>query len=387
MPVHITDKTQCCGCASCASICPWNCIRMMADECGFEYPVVNGVRCTDCGLCLKVCPLQHPENKEAAEPISVNAAWSKDDGLRFESTSGGVFSELAFYVIEQGGAAAGAAYDENNDIRHTIVFKKEDVALIRQSKYAQSEIGDVYREIRKLVSTRPVLFCGTPCQVAGLLRFFGKVPENLITVDFICRGMNSPKAYRAYLQEIEDRYHAKVSRVWFKYKIDGWKKSPRCTRIDLKNGKKIIQKRENNPFMYGYLGPNLYIRPSCSDCKYKGSSRVSDITVGDFWEVDSSLDNDRGTSMLQINTPKGGDLIEAVSDRIEIHRCRPEDIKRGNTMMDSSVRINPASKEFLKALGGRIPFSRLVYRYSGQTAGEKVKFGIKRTLRFLGIYR
>jgi coenzyme F420-reducing hydrogenase beta subunit len=129
--------------------------------------------------------------------------------------------------------------------------------------------------VKEELKKRPVLFCGSPCQVAGLHSYLGKKNDNLYTIDFICRGMNSPKAYKAWLREIEEKEKAKVTRVWFKYKENGWKKSPRCTRIDLSNGKYIVQKGEFNPFMSGYLGPNLYIRPSCSDCQFKGFIRFS----------------------------------------------------------------------------------------------------------------
>lgn len=166
---------------------------------------------------------------------------------------------------------------------------------IRQSKYIQSDTKDIYRQIKELLGKNEyVAFCGAPCQVAALQKFLEHDYEKLLTIEFICRGMNSPKAYRAWLDEIEKREAQEVDRVWFKYKENGWKSSPRCTRVDFKKGSYKVYTGKDNLFMEGYLGPNLYIRPSCGKCEFKGLPRCGDITLADFWGIEESMMMIRG---------------------------------------------------------------------------------------------
>ncbi len=382
MPVDVLDKKLCSGCGACFNICPKKCIQMQPDMCGFLYPVIDKTRCIGCGLCDKVCPIVNSSRWVELNPVSVNAAWSKDDDVRYSSTSGGIFSELANQVIMEGGSVAGAAYGEDGGVEHQVVQDVKGIERLRQSKYLQSDMKDIYRQIRTLLDKQTVLFCGTPCQVVALKQFLGEDTLNLLTIDFICRGVNSPKAYRSWIGELEQNYSAKVRRVWFKYKENGWKESPRCTRIDFDNGVKIVQNGKENVFMCGYLGPNLYIRPSCSTCKFKGDKRGSDITVGDFWGIKESMDDNKGTSFVQVNTGKGLQLINSIRKRIYIYECSSDDVRAGNRCMHESVVIHPKSEEFFcKLSGGGIPFSKLVYKYSKKSLTQRIRAVVGRAVR------
>lgn len=381
MPIDIYDKRLCNGCAACANICPTACLSMQPDECGFLYPYIEKSRCIGCELCKKVCPMDSDhmqEGRSSHSPLSIYAAWSKDREVRYHSTSGGMFSELGNYVLKTGGCVVGAAYGNENIIEHQIITDVSGIEKLRQSKYAQSNINEIYSKIKILLKKQNVLFCGTPCQVAGLKSFLGKENSNLYTVDFICRGVNSPKAYRYWLKELEENEHAKVVRVWFKYKEDGWKASPRCTRLDFDNEKILILKGKDNLFMSGYLGPNLYIRPSCGECMFKGENRYSDITIGDFWGIDESLDDDQGTSVFQVNTSKGQELLTGIQDNIYAYECSAEQVRQGNICMEKSVTINLKSKKFLQNLGGTIPFSKLLKKYTRKGVGDKIRGGIRK---------
>lgn len=377
MAITITEKKKCTGCAVCSNVCPKNCIMMVEDEMGFHYPIVDGEKCIGCDLCEKCCPVLNQTRPQNYDPPMVYAARTKDFELRFHSTSGGVFSELANLIIEQGGVACGARYDKNNLVEHCLVKSVSDLDKIRQSKYAQSFIGEVYKEIKKeLHDGKMVAFCGTPCQVSGLYKFLGREYENLVTFDFICRGVNSPKAYRYWLKEVEEENGSRVTRVWFKYKQNGWKKSPRCTRVDFSNGQFKVYSDNENSFMSGYLGPNLYIRPSCGDCAFKGTPRVGDITLADFWGLDSKLEDDGGTSLVMLNSKKGENLFEQLNERIEYELHEFSEIYAGNVCANGSVKINPKSEIFLKKLGTK-PFSKLVTQYSKPDFWLRVKRKIK----------
>lgn len=383
MAITILDKKNCTGCEACCNICPRQCITLIEDEMGFRYPHVDHKRCIECKLCEKHCPVFNINKKQSGQEPIVYAARTKDADVRFHSTSGGMFSEFASRIIQQGGVVCGAGYNENNLVEHFLVDDARDIEKIRQSKYMQSRVGNVLQEIRAALEVgRLVAFCGTPCQVAGLHQYLGREYDNLLTIDFICRGVNSPKAFRYWLNELEQENHSKATKIWFKYKEGGWKASPRCTRVDFADGSNKVYSGKQNTFMCGYLGPNLYIRPSCGDCRFKGTPRLSDITLGDFWGLNSVLEDDGGTSLVMLNTPKGTMLFQEIRDRIEYEEHSFSEIAKGNVCADNSVTINPRSEEFLARLGSK-PFSKLVKRYSGCNLPSKILRKSKKLFRKL----
>lgn len=312
---------------------------------------------------------------------TVYAAWTKDDLLRFQSTSGGIFTELAYEILSQGGYVCGARYDRENNVEHCIVHDADGVAELRQSKYTQSAMLDTYPQVRELLERgKKVAFCGAPCQVAGLKAFLGREYSDLITFDFICRGVNSPKAYRSWLEEIEGQERSRVTNVWFKYKEGGWKTSPKRTRVTFEDGHMKIYEKEENLFMVGYLGPNLYIRKCCGDCRFKGLPRQGDITLADFWGVAPQYDTDQGTSMVLVNSEKGQALWESVAGRIEFHKQSFEALLSANPMFGTSVNIHPKSEEFLHRISGE-NFSEMVIKYARVSLWERIN---RKLAHFLG---
>ncbi len=370
---------DCTGCGACANICPKQAIEMQEDNCGFVHPVI-GKNCVDCGMCEKTCHTRLKLSNNNINDMKVFSAYSKDEINREISTSGGVFFELAKKMIIDKGIVYGAAYDDDNNVKHIRCKTIEDLNRIRQSKYVQSIIGNIYTLVKKdLQVQKKVLFCGTPCQVAGLKAFLNKEYDNLYTVDFLCRGINSPKAYRCWLSEQEIKNNDKVVNVWFKYKCYGWKLSPYCTKLDFKSGKSIILNRENNSYMISYLNYNLMMRPSCSHCEYKRNNQVSDITLSDFWGAEE--DDDKGTSCVSTNTSKGFFLLKEINSGLNIHEISKELQSKNNSLENSSV-INPNNKTFLKVIG-KNNFSDYAIRYSDQAkknAFQNTMIFIRQTL-------
>ena len=317
--IDTISKIDCTGCFGCYNICPKKCIHMEPDIEGFLYPKVDYNECIHCGLCQKTCPsLNKLDVSTNYENPIVYAAWSLDEEIRLNSTSGGIFSELAQMILAEGGYICGARYNSEHLVEHCIINKPEGLKIIRQSKYVQSDIRDVFKEIKKLlIRGEKLLFCGTPCECAGLKKYLGKKYDQLIVVDFVCRGTNSPRIYTMFLQELEKIYGAKVSRVWFKNKTYGWNKF--STKIDFENGEEYLKDRYSDLFIRGYIEANLYMRECCSECKYKTFPRVSDITLADFWKIrleDEMQDTDKGTSLVMINSKSGEKLFEAIKDHI-----------------------------------------------------------------------
>ena len=313
------------------------------------------------------------------------AVWSKDEDTRYKSTSGGAFYEFSKIIIADGGLVAGARYNDKNLVEHSIVDNIEALEKLRQSKYISSSQKNIYREVKEaLIKGKTVAFCGAPCQVAGIYAYLGKEYDNFITMDFICRGMNSPKAFKSWLNEIEGQEGSKVTRVWFKYKDGGWKSSPERTRLDFADGHYIVKEGEKNLFMHGYLNSNLYIRPCCGDCQFKGVPRTSDITFADFWGIDKEIDDDKGTSMLLINSEKGRELLEMARANMEVYEKEFDSIFDGNPMFTTSVVVPKQSYYFLKDLDN-MTFSDCMRKYTRsflwQRVAKKTIQGIKKFLR------
>ena len=239
-------KEDCTGCGACSNICPRNAIIMKESVDGFRYPAIDNEKCINCNMCQKTCPILSYK-KDNNEFPKVYAGWSKNEKTRFTSTSGGIFTELVSKHVELGGYVIAAGYNNSNMVEHKVTNSLLELEGLKQSKYLQSDTNTVFIETKKLLNNnKKVIFCGSPCQIAALRKFLNGDHNNLLTIEFICRGMNSPKAYRCWLNEIEKRQKSKAIKVWFKYKDKGWKASPKCTRIDFENGKSIVLRGKKN---------------------------------------------------------------------------------------------------------------------------------------------
>ena len=318
--IQITNKEQCCGCNACGDICPKGAISFPQDEEGFWYPKVDLEKCVNCSMCNKVCPLQNMDKVKSAEklnPPKVIGGYHKNIAIRFDSTSGGIFSALANAMYKDGGYVSGAIQNPDLTVCNFISNDKSDLARLRSSKYVQSSAIGLYKEIKELlVAGEKVLACGSPCQMGALRTYLGKDYDNLIIVDFLCRATNSPKAYRKYMDMLEKQYGGKIVYVKAKNKEHGWHSLARKVVFD--NGKEYYGEGHDDHYRRGYHW-NMFERPSCYDCKFKEIPRYSDITLGDFWGVEKiapELEQNLGTSMVMLNTPKGEAFFEKIKSKI-----------------------------------------------------------------------
>ena len=285
--IQIQNKQDCCGCNACGDICAHKAITFKTDIEGFWYPDVNKDLCTDCHLCEKVCPIINVKDlkkNDSETPLHTYAAIHKNLTVRWDSTSGGAFSALADAMYAQHGYVSGALYNEDFSVRNYISNNPEDLPRLRSSKYLQSKAEGLFKEILCLLRRGDrVLACGTPCQMAALRAFLRKDYENLVIVDFICRGVNSPKVYRAYLDSLEKKYGSKVVYVKAKNKELGWRNLTR--KVTFANGQSYYGVYMDDDFRRGYH-TNVFCRPSCYDCKFKGFPRIADITIADYWGIE-----------------------------------------------------------------------------------------------------
>ena len=305
---RLADHGRCTGCTACASGCPADAITMERSRDGFAYPVVNPDLCVRCGHCTAVCP---PLQERPAHSLpAAFAAWNRDDRVRKDSTSGGVFTTLAEYILEGGGVVYGAAMDDGQHLRHIACFRKEDLWRLRGAKYVQSDLGNTFREIRDVLRKRPVLFSGTPCQVDGLYRFLGGRPDNLTTCDLVCHGVPSPGVWEDTVRSLETRKGKKIQAVRFRNKITGWKDS----HLTVVYTDGTVDSAPLFATEYGRaFGRALFLRSSCHQCAYTNLNRPGDFTLGDFWGLrpdELAEQQIQGVSLLLVNTTHGSYLFD-----------------------------------------------------------------------------
>ena len=340
--INISDKQKCCGCNACGDVCPKAAITFKTDIEGFWYPEVNKETCIDCGLCEKVCPIiniNDLKKNDYPKPAHVFAAVNKNMRVRWNSTSGGAYTALAEAMLEQGGYVSGAIYNDGfTGVHNYISNNPEDLEKLRSSKYLQSNAEGIFREIKDLLlKGEKVLACGTPCQMTALRSFLRKDYDNLLIVDFICRGVNSPKVYRAYLDSLEKKFGSRVVYVKAKNKELGWRNLTR--KVTFENGKSYYGIHMQDDFRRGYH-TNVYCRPSCYDCQFKDFPRFSGFTIDDYWgieKVDKNLDMNIGTSMILLNSNKGIAFFESVKEKLEYRETSFESILGGNIALKKSI--------------------------------------------------
>ncbi len=272
---------------------------MYTDKTGFLYPVAEPHKCTNCHLCEKVCPILCHDAKRT--PSYAYAAWNNNEKIRLASSSGGFFSAIAESIIEVGGVVYGAVFDEQWNLYHCAIESKEDLPKLRGSKYLQSNIGNCYKEIKKhLKDNRKVLFCGTPCQVAGLKHFLHQEYEGLTTLDFICHGVPNPRMWKNYLTE----FKLSPKSINFRDKSKGWLNYRfsliLMPSVDERQPTSISQHHCDNLYMKLFL-ENYILRPSCHSCHFRNGKSGADFTMGDYWGIWKShpeMDDDKGISLI-----------------------------------------------------------------------------------------
>lgn len=382
--INITNKVDCCGCNACGDICPKDAITFKTDIEGFWYPEVNKDKCIDCGLCDKVCPIINIEElKKNDLPESIcYAAEHKNLEVVFDSTSGGMFSALADTMYRSKGYVGGAIFNEDFSVRQYISNDKSDLPRLRSSKYLQSNFEGFFKQVRALIKAgENVLVCGSPCQMAALRAFLRKDYDNLIIADYICRGINSPKVWRKYLDSFEERYGHKVIYCKAKSKEYGWRNLTQ--KVILSNGKAYYETKDQSKFTQGYLQTGVYCRPSCYDCKFKGYPRISDITLADFWgieNIEKSMEKNLGTSLVMVNSKKGEVYFEKAKQRINYTHVPFSSIEVGNRSLNLSVDPPKVDrKQFFEDLD-RMSFIQIADKYI-KTPESGLKRKVKNLLK------
>lgn len=376
--IKINNPADCCGCTACASICAHDAITMKPDALGFLYPEVDKDKCVDCGLCEKVCAFNdHYDTSMNLEKPLAYGARHKDMNEVETSRSGAAFIAISDYILEQGGVVYGAGYTDHFRVVHKRATTKEERDEFKGSKYVQSDMTGVFRQVKQdLRDGLTVLFSGTPCQTSGLNSYVGKrLRENLFLVDIVCHGVPSPYMWRDYIAYLEKKQGSPIVWVNFRDKQKyGW--AAHHETFKFKNG--------GGKMSFTYLFyKHVMFRKSCGICHFANTNRPSDITIADFWgweKTDKHFNSDdKGCSLVLINTDKGRKLFEAVKNRMDIVSAELENCIQPN--MIHSSEIHPKRDLFEKDYTQR-GFKYVYFKYGEDGWRYKVRL-LKKKIRKL----
>ncbi len=372
------DKQKCTGCHACKVSCPVDCISMKTDKEGFWYPEVSD-KCIDCSKCIKACHIFN-DNSTQNNPVAY-ACINKDEEVRMKSSSGGVFYELAKQTIAKGGVVFGAALNEDLELEHSYAEDLDGIKKYQGSKYLQSRIGNCYKETKIfLKSGRLVLFSATPCQIGGLKAFLGKEYSTLFCVDIICHGVPSPMVWQKYVKYQQACYSAKINKISFRDKEKGWKNYH--MQYEFRDGLSYVASHREDSYMQSFL-KDLCLRPSCYDCDFKTINRQSDITLADFWGVQHimpEMDDDKGTSLIFVNSHVGNDLLGEISTSLKIKEVDLDVAIANNPSAIKSVAKPKKREEFLQKISRGDDFAKIALKYTHVSVFVKIKKMVRRML-------
>ena len=379
--IKIIDPKDCCGCTACASICAHDAITMEPDALGFLYPKVDESKCVGCGLCDKICQFNdnYDRSLNFKQPVAY-AVRHKDIDELMKSRSGAAFVAISDYILEQGGVVYGAGYKEHFRVAHKRATSKEERDEFRGSKYVQSDLTGVFRQVKEdLKRGLIVLFSGTPCQTSGLNSYVGKkLREHLILVDIVCHGVPSPFLWRDYIAYLEKKQGSQIITVNFRDKeLFGWTAHKESYKF-----KKGVEEKMTFTYLFNC---HIMFRHSCGVCHFTNLQRPSDITLADFWgwqnNVPGMNDDDKGISLVLLNTEKGKEIFKAIRSLLEVKEVDVQNCLQLN--LQHPTAIHPGRMKF-EELYAKKGFEYVFNRYGEdgwRYKASKFKKEVKRIIR------
>lgn len=325
--MNILNIHDCYGCGVCAIVCAKHIIEIRINNDGFYEPkIIDGFRCTNCGLCVEVCSYSHEGLSLKDACIKSYAAWSNDYLVRRKCTSGGVSFELGRMLIGQGYKVCGVRYNvDTNRAEHYIATTLEELIPSIGSKYIQSYTVDGFKAINR---KEKYLVTGTPCQIDSFRRYIQKFrcEDNFVLVDFFCHGVPSMLMWEKYVKWAEEKV-GRLTYVSWRNKFTGWHDSWAMS-IDSENKGEKINWNDSYNFLIrgerGFLNSrfserdffySLFFSDSClgkacyEKCKFKYDHSSADIRIGDLWGK-TYKENEDGVSAAIAFTEKGHELLK-----------------------------------------------------------------------------
>lgn len=368
---------KCTGCFGCYNSCPHDAIEMKYSEEGFYVPKIND-KCTCCGICQEHCPvIKSPDNSEKFQQPIFYGGKSTDKDVLLNSSSGGLFPEIAKLILNNSGVVFGACLKEDLSLKHVKIENIDNLSRIMGSKYIQSGVGGSYKEVLKeLKNGKKVLFSGTPCQISALNTFTNH--DNLYTIDLACHGVPSRILFDKYIEHREDKRGKKVKHVNFRDKGRGWNDFQ--MKITFDDGSVYEKNHRLDPFFRAFL-PNLCLMEACYECQFNEIPRPGDISLGDFWgRPPGEIKDPNGVSVIVVNNKRGKEIITKLKDTGQIELCKTNFItatKRNPRLIGHDFKILTVRENFIKDLK-REDFEYLDKKYL--KIPNKVIYKIKKTL-------
>lgn len=370
----VTDNKKCTGCSACSLLCPVHAISMNQNADGFINAYVDKDKCIYCGLCVDRCIVQNPVHKNNVEPKCY--AMQADDEIRKISSSGGMFTVAAEYILDQGGYVCGVAYNDDFTVKHIIIDDKEDLYKLRGSKYMQSHIGEIYHDIKKLLDNEKiVLFIGTPCQVAGLCSYLGKKYDDLYMIDLVCHGITSSKVFEKYYGDV---LRKPLQSLEFKSKEPwGWHAGVNAHFTD---GSKYSSPCEEDPYFRAYLN-SVSKNTACGVCTVNRLPRQGDLTIGDFWGIEKEMNDNKGTSLVLLNSEKGEELFDKLKQFMKKVKQEPlQTAIKGNPSLKAPYKLQKNRDIFFEKLNDT-DFTVLINACLSENVFERLSDGILSNIR------
>lgn len=358
VPTLFTSPEECCGCGACAARCPFQAIEMREDVFGFVYPHIDEEICMGCGLCKRVCGYQGEIPRRSSGPWYAASAGDGSPG----SASGGAFAMLAQGILENGGVVYGAAYERMEDglhVRHRRIQDLSELVALQGSKYVQSRLVDCFPEVEEdLKRGVPVLFSGTPCQIAGVKSYLKRDYANLLTVDLICHGVPNEVMFIGYVKMLERQAGSRIADMRFRDKARGWD-APLALLSKYENGSTSLVPAGDSSYYDSFLHLKT-LRDSCYSCPFAGKNRPADLTVGDYWGVQvqtpellsengGPFEMRQGISCLLVNNRAGQNGLEKYGVALKLRSVDFGQIAAGNDQLRAPAVKPKDRKRYLLA--------------------------------------
>jgi len=383
--IELYERSEdCCGCTACMSICPKDAIMMTADKEGFLYPQIDEALCIECDLCTQVCAF-HDSYRIGGnydQPL-VYAAKHRSDEVRMNSSSGGLFTAISDFVLERNGVVYGAAFGKDFEVRHHRAETVEERDRFRGSKYVQSNLLGIYKEVKtELRKGKTVLFTGTPCQNAGLRSFLNKEYEGLYLCDIVCHGTPSPRLFADYIAFCEKKQGSKIKEYYCRYKGNGW--HSHTEKAVFANGKEDFHSLLSQAYKSLFYS-HVALRPSCHNCKFCNFNRPSDITIADFWGIEKSMpdfDDNKGVSLVLVSSAKGEALLNGIQESIVARQSSIQDCLQHN--LQAPTVPSPKREQFWREYETK-GFEYVLKKYGGLGYKQRVRRIIRIALDNTGL--
>ncbi len=368
------DKNKCCGCTACYSICNNNAIKMIPDDEGFLYPQIDSSVCVSCYLCQSVCSFGKDQlssglSKNNNIDVMTYAVKNIDINTRILSRSGGFFSAVSDFFLENEGIVYGCVLDDALNAVHSRAVNTTERDRMRGTKYTQSDLGDTFNSIQKDLKTgKKVLFTGTSCQVAGLRSYLGNDYPNLYCIDVLCHGVMSPLVFNKYIDFQQKKNKEKIVAFDFRNKRNyAWERH--VESIYTESGKRKDSEILNNIYL-----SNCSLRPSCYECPYKSTSLPGDLTMADYWGIERVLpgfSDNRGVSLIIVKNDKGESLLEFAKSKIQAVKTNIESSMQPS--LSSATTIPNNRHDFWNDIHNK-SFFEVTKEYGGNKLVSKVRY-------------